>query len=54
MSAVEKLPSWFPGASFIRGAILQRSLIPQIVDIPFEHVKKNMASGVQYSVSYTE
>jgi hypothetical protein len=54
MYAVEKLPSWFPGASFIRGAILQRSLIPQIVDIPFEHAKKNMASDVEYSVSYTE
>ncbi|KAJ8588732.1 cytochrome P450 [Rhizopogon salebrosus TDB-379] len=46
---LEKLPSWFPGASFIRGAILQRSLIPQIVDIPFEHVKKNMEAGTAAS-----
>ncbi|KAJ8581858.1 cytochrome P450 [Rhizopogon salebrosus TDB-379] len=42
---LEKLPPWFPGASFVRGAILQRSLVPRIVDIPFEHVKKNMAAG---------
>jgi len=41
---VEKLPPWFPGASFVRGAILQRSLVPKIVDVPFEHVKKNMVS----------
>lgn len=51
---VEKLPPWFPGASFVRGAILQRSLVPRIVDIPFEHVKKNMASEVSYSRKYTE
>ncbi|KAG2054867.1 cytochrome P450 [Suillus hirtellus] len=42
---LEKLPSWFPGASFVRGAILQRSLVPLIVQTPFEHVKKNMAAG---------
>ncbi|KAG2154435.1 cytochrome P450 [Suillus bovinus] len=42
---LEKLPSWFPGAGFVRGAILQRSLVPLIVDTPFEHVKKNMAAG---------
>ena len=41
---MKKLPPWFPGASFVRGAILQRSLIPQIMDVPFEYVKKNMAS----------
>ncbi|KAG1829670.1 cytochrome P450 [Suillus variegatus] len=41
---LEKLPSWFPGASFVRGAILQRSLVPLIVQTPFEHVKKNMAN----------
>ncbi|KAG2158441.1 cytochrome P450 [Suillus bovinus] len=42
---LEKLPPWFPGASFVRGAILQRTLVPMVVDIPFEHVKKNMAAG---------
>jgi hypothetical protein len=42
---LEKLPPWLPGASFVRGAILQRTLIPMIVDTPFEHVKKNMAAG---------
>jgi hypothetical protein len=47
ISAVEKLPPWFPGASFVRGAILHRSLVPDILNIPFEHVKKNMA-GVSY------
>jgi hypothetical protein len=42
---LEKLPPWFPGASFVRGAILQRTLVPIIVNTPFEHVKKNMAAG---------
>ncbi|KAG1739327.1 cytochrome P450 [Suillus lakei] len=42
---LEKLPPWLPGASFVRGAILQRKLVPLIVDTPFEHVKKNMASA---------
>lgn len=42
---VEKLPPWLPGASFVRGAILQRTLVPMIVDTPFEHVKKNMVSA---------
>ncbi|KAG2074086.1 cytochrome P450 [Suillus decipiens] len=40
---LEKLPPWFPGASFVKGAILQRTLIPQIVDVPFEYVKNNVA-----------
>ncbi|KAG2136036.1 cytochrome P450 [Suillus clintonianus] len=42
---LEKLPPWFPGASFVRGAILLKTLIPTTVDLPFEHVKKNMAAG---------
>ncbi|KAG2365405.1 cytochrome P450 [Suillus spraguei] len=42
---LEKLPPWFPGASFVKGAILQRSLIPQVVDVPFEYVKNNVLAG---------
>lgn len=42
---LEKLPPWLPGAGFVRGAILQRTLVPMIVDTPFEHVKKSMAAG---------
>jgi hypothetical protein len=41
---VEKLPPWLPGASFVRGAILQRTLVPIIVDTPFEHVKAQMVN----------
>ncbi|KAG0707020.1 cytochrome P450 [Suillus ampliporus] len=42
---LEKLPPWFPGARFVRGALLQRTLAPIVVNMPFEHVKKNMAAG---------
>ncbi|KAG1785782.1 cytochrome P450 [Suillus plorans] len=42
---LEKLPPWLPGASFVRDAIFQRTLVPMIVDMPFEHVKTNMAAG---------
>ncbi|KAG1850509.1 cytochrome P450 [Suillus tomentosus] len=42
---LEKLPPWLPGASFVRDAIVQRTLVPMIVDMPFEHVKNSMAAG---------
>ncbi|KAG1785833.1 cytochrome P450 [Suillus plorans] len=42
---LEKLPPWLPGASFVRDAIVQRTLVPTIMDMPFEHVKNNMAAG---------
>ncbi|KAG2074091.1 cytochrome P450 [Suillus decipiens] len=42
---LEKLPPWFPGASFVKGAMLHRTLVPMMMDLPFEHVKKNMAAG---------
>ncbi|KAG1845229.1 cytochrome P450 [Suillus tomentosus] len=42
---LKKLPPWFPGASFVRDAIVQRTLVPMIMDMPFEHVKNNMAAG---------
>jgi hypothetical protein len=53
---VEKLPPWLPGAGFVRGAILQRTLVPMIVDTPFEHVKKNMVSAkcLLVSVLFTQ
>ncbi|KAG1897549.1 cytochrome P450 [Suillus fuscotomentosus] len=34
---LKKLPPWFPGASFVRDAIVQRTLVPMIMDMPFEH-----------------
>ncbi|KAG2086386.1 cytochrome P450 [Suillus discolor] len=42
---LKKVPPWFPGASFVRDAIVLRTLAPMIMDIPFEHVKNNMAAG---------
>ncbi|KAG2053794.1 cytochrome P450 [Suillus hirtellus] len=42
---LKKLPPWFPGASFVRDAIVRRTLVPMIVDMPFEHVKNSMAAG---------
>ncbi|KAG1845248.1 cytochrome P450 [Suillus tomentosus] len=41
---LEKLPPWLPGASFVRDAIVQRTLVPMIVDMPFEHVKNSIAN----------
>ncbi|KAG2072885.1 cytochrome P450 [Suillus decipiens] len=35
---LEKLPPWFPGVSIVKGAMLNRSLVPMIRDLPFEHV----------------
>ncbi|KAH7925854.1 cytochrome P450 [Leucogyrophana mollusca] len=40
-----RLPPWFPGASFRRHALNCRSYISDMVEKPFEHVKKNMAAG---------
>ncbi|KAH7925848.1 cytochrome P450 [Leucogyrophana mollusca] len=40
-----RLPAWFPGASFRRHALHCRKYIPDMVEKPFEHVKKNMAAG---------
>ncbi|KAG2089996.1 uncharacterized protein F5147DRAFT_725184 [Suillus discolor] len=42
---LKKLPPWFPGVSFVRDAIVQRTLVPMIMDMPFEHVKNNMATA---------
>jgi len=42
---LKKIPPWFPGAGFVRYDIVQRTLVPMIVDMPFEHVKNNMAAG---------
>ncbi|KAH0828054.1 cytochrome P450, partial [Lanmaoa asiatica] len=39
------LPSWFPGASFKRSALISRKSIAEWVEAPFEYVKKNMVSG---------
>jgi len=51
-SVVKKLPPWFPGASFIKNARLHRTLAPKAVNMPFEHVKKNMAGSSCYGVQY--
>ncbi|KAG2365409.1 cytochrome P450 [Suillus spraguei] len=47
---LEKLPPWIPGASFVKGAMLHRALVPMMMDLPFEHVKKNMASAKYPSI----
>ncbi|KAG2053777.1 cytochrome P450 [Suillus hirtellus] len=43
---LKKLPPWFPGASFVRDAIVQRTLVPMIVDMPFEYVAGTAAPSV--------
>ncbi|KAH7910583.1 cytochrome P450 [Hygrophoropsis aurantiaca] len=41
-----RLPPWFPGATFRRQALNCRKYITDMVEKPFEHVKKNMAAGI--------
>ncbi|KAG1751275.1 cytochrome P450 [Suillus paluster] len=43
---LEKLPPWFPGANFVRGALLQRTLVPVVVNTPFEHAAGTAASSM--------
>ncbi|EIW83763.1 cytochrome P450 [Coniophora puteana RWD-64-598 SS2] len=43
--ALEKLPSWFPGAGFKRDAVLARGLAKQVNDVPFEFVKRSLAEN---------
>ena len=38
------LPSWFPGATFKRQAISWRETLDQMVNIPYNYVKRRMAS----------
>ncbi|KIJ62887.1 hypothetical protein HYDPIDRAFT_30029 [Hydnomerulius pinastri MD-312] len=42
---LERIPAWFPGAGFKRDAIYGRQLAAQVLDGPFNWVKKNLASG---------
>ena len=39
---VSHIPAWFPGAGFKRHALYCRKLTNEMVDRPFEFVKKNM------------
>ncbi|CAL1701473.1 unnamed protein product [Somion occarium] len=39
------VPSWFPGAGFQKLALKSKAAIRQVVDSPFESVKRKMASG---------
>ncbi|KAH7884762.1 cytochrome P450 [Phlebopus sp. FC_14] len=42
---VERLPEWFPGAGFKRDAAYGRKLAQQVLDGPFNLVKKDLESG---------
>ncbi|KIM55376.1 hypothetical protein SCLCIDRAFT_134879 [Scleroderma citrinum Foug A] len=39
------LPSWFPGASFMRNAVLWKAKIQEFVDRPYEYVLDEMKKG---------
>jgi len=41
---VKYLPSWFPGASFIRNAVLWKAKLQEFVDRPYEYVLDEMVS----------
>ena len=38
------IPSWFPGAAFKRQAESWRATLNEMVDIPYNYVKRRMAS----------
>ncbi|KDQ06957.1 hypothetical protein BOTBODRAFT_167514 [Botryobasidium botryosum FD-172 SS1] len=40
------IPSWFPGAGFKGNAKIWRKELDDMVEVPFSHVKANMATGV--------
>lgn len=42
---LQHIPSWFPGASFKRTAILSAKYAEDMIEAPFQYVEKNMASG---------
>ncbi|KIK97014.1 hypothetical protein PAXRUDRAFT_10437 [Paxillus rubicundulus Ve08.2h10] len=42
---LEKLPAWFPGAGFKRDAAYGKELATQMLNVPFNWVKDNMAAG---------
>lgn len=42
---LQHIPSWFPGASFKRTAILSTRYAEDMIEAPFQYVVKNMASG---------
>ncbi|KAF9459021.1 cytochrome P450 [Collybia nuda] len=46
MSFLKYLPSWFPGSQFHSEAQGCRSLTREMLDLPYDFVKKNMADGV--------
>ncbi|KAH7920036.1 cytochrome P450 [Leucogyrophana mollusca] len=49
-----RLPSWFPGATFKRGAIICQQATKEMIDTPFKHMSDGMASGVVGSCMATE
>ncbi|EIW81195.1 CyP450 monooxygenase [Coniophora puteana RWD-64-598 SS2] len=40
-----RLPTWFPGAGFLRDAVKGRELARHALEDPFEYVKQQMAAG---------
>jgi hypothetical protein len=50
---VQHIPSWFPGASFKRTAILSAKYAEDMIEAPFQFVEKNMVgSSIPYSHSF--
>lgn len=48
------IPSWFPGASFKRTALLSQKYADDMMEAPFQFVEKCMASGVTVPSMVTE
>ncbi|KAH7915194.1 cytochrome P450 [Hygrophoropsis aurantiaca] len=41
-----KLPAWFPGMSFLNDSVICRKYTDEMLDLPYEYVKKSLAEGV--------
>ncbi|KAG2110835.1 cytochrome P450 [Suillus discolor] len=42
---LQHVPSWFPGASFKRTAVLSTKYAKEMIEAPFQYVQENLASG---------
>jgi len=40
------IPAWFPGAKFKREALRSRKLAQEVLDVPFEFVKKEIVCNL--------
>lgn len=46
---VQHVPSWFPGASFKRTAVLSTKYAKEMIEAPFQYVQENLVGS---SISY--